>query len=64
MFAVISNHLRLDRGTETVDMATMHAFLIEDADASSSDGVTVHYGPSTNNKIKKATFATFIISVN
>jgi hypothetical protein len=51
-FTVISNHLILDRGTETIDMATIHAFLIEHADPSLIGGVTVHYGPSTNNKVQ------------
>ncbi|XP_028404817.1 uncharacterized protein LOC114527386 [Dendronephthya gigantea] len=53
---VISNHLRLDKGTETGQMATIHAFLmqynleeVEDVSA----GETVHYGPSTNNKIER-----------
>ena len=47
---VISQHLRLDRGSETGIMATIHAYLRqthEDVDASN----TVHYGPSTNNKV-------------
>ena len=51
-FTVISNHLRLDRGTETSDIATIHAFLIDDADPCSNGGDSVHNGPSTNNKVQ------------
>ena len=48
---VISQHLRLDRGSETGIMATIHAYLRqthEDVDDASN---TVHYGSSTNNKV-------------
>ncbi|CAH3159193.1 unnamed protein product, partial [Porites lobata] len=46
---VISQYLRLDKGSETGITATIHACLRqshEDIDASN----TVHHGPSTNNK--------------
>ncbi|XP_074635510.1 uncharacterized protein LOC141893927 [Acropora palmata] len=47
---VISKYLRLDRGTETGHMATIHAFLRQDQE---NELGTVFYGPSTNNKIEK-----------
>ena len=51
-FTVISNHLRLDRGSETGDMATIHSFLIQNALATTEGGEDmVHYGPSTKNKV-------------
>lgn len=47
---VISQHLRLDRGSETGIMATIHAYLRQtDEDVGAAN--TVHYGPSTNNKV-------------
>ena len=46
---VISKFLRLDKGTETGHMATIHAFLRQDQD---DEPVTVFYGPSTNNKVE------------
>ncbi len=51
---MISKHLRLDKGTETGHMATIHAFLSQgDVDAHDHQPEdTVHYGPSTNNKVK------------
>lgn len=50
---VISNHLRLDRGSETGHMATIHSFLLETVakDLCVSEEDTVHYGTSTNNKV-------------
>ncbi|XP_068674224.1 uncharacterized protein [Montipora foliosa] len=50
---VISNNLRLDKGTETGYMATIHSYLRQQGDASSNGTDTVHYGPSTNNKIER-----------
>lgn len=47
---MISKYLRLDRGTETGHMATIHAFLRQDQD---NEPDTVFYGPSTNNKVKE-----------
>lgn len=46
---MISKFLRLDKGTETGHMATIHAFLRQDQDPESN---TVTYGPSTNNKVE------------
>ena len=43
---VIPRTLRVDRGTETDVMATIHCFLREKTDA-------VLYGPSTQNKIER-----------
>jgi hypothetical protein len=51
---VISKHLRLDKGTETGHMATIHGFLSkghEDAQDHQPED-TVHFGPSTSNKVK------------
>ena len=49
-FTVISKHLRLDKGTETGDMATIHAYLRKDHDDDGTED-TVHYGTSTTNKV-------------
>jgi len=51
---VISNHLRLDRGSETGHMATIHSFILETVanDLGVNGGETVHYGTSTNNKVE------------
>jgi hypothetical protein len=45
--------LRLDKGTETGHMATIHAFLRQHHDEEDNENGedTVHYGPSTNNKV-------------
>lgn len=53
LFAVLAENIRIDRGTETDIMSTMHCFLrakhgdLEDATES------VLYGPSTQNKIER-----------
>ena len=49
---VISKYLRLDKGTETGHMATIHAFLRQEED---EEADTVFYGPSTNNKVRQLT---------
>ena len=41
--------MRLDKGTETGHMATIHAFLRQGQDAEPN---TVTYGRSTNNKVE------------
>lgn len=47
---VIASHLRLDKGTETGTMATIHAFLRQhNYDGDPCD--TVLYGPSTSNQV-------------
>jgi len=48
----IAHHLRIDKGTETGIMATIHCYLHKerfDEDAIN----TVHYGPSTSNQIER-----------
>ncbi len=49
---VISKHLRLDKGTETGDMATIHAFIAQIHDDNDEAADTVHYGPSTSNRVR------------
>ncbi len=44
---MISKHLRLDKGAETGDMATIHAFIAQIHDDNDEAADTVHYGPST-----------------
>ena len=48
---VISDNLRLDKGTETGHMATIHSYLRKHGDAASNGTEAVHYGPSTSNKV-------------
>ena len=48
---VISNNLRLDKGTETGYMATIHSYLRQQGDAASNETDAVHYGSSTSNKV-------------
>ena len=51
---MISKNLRLDKGTETGQMATIHGFLRQthaDGQANQDATDTVQYGPSTNNKV-------------
>ena len=53
-YVFIRNHLRLDKGTETGSMAAIHAFVRqygseEDKNAAEE---TLHYGPSTSNKVR------------
>ena len=53
LFTVLPDKIRIDRGTETDIMSTMHCFLrakqgdLEDATES------ILYGPSTQNKIER-----------
>ena len=52
--SVISKNLRLDKGNETGQMATIHGFLRQTHadDQVNQDAVdTVQYGPSTSNKV-------------
>ena len=49
---MISKHLRLDKGTETGDMATIHAFIAQIHDDNDEAADTVHYGPSTSNRVR------------
>ncbi|XP_028412940.1 uncharacterized protein LOC114535818 [Dendronephthya gigantea] len=50
---VISDNLRLDKGTETGHMATIHSYLRQQGDEDINGAETVHYGPSTSNKIER-----------
>ena len=51
----ISRYLRLDKGTETGDMATIHAYVKQCLECTNEDGAveSVKYGPSTSNKVRK-----------
>ena len=53
--SVISCHLRLDKGTETGIMATIHGFLRREHEDVSNAKETVQYGPSTCNKVLQVT---------
>ena len=49
---VIAQNLRIDKGTETGEMSTMHAFLMSELGA--EDPVSsVVFGPSTSNQVKQ-----------
>ena len=50
----ISCMMRLDKGTETGVMATMHAFLRRHHDDDVDPVGTILYGPSTSNQVRKA----------
>ena len=50
---VIASFMRLDKGTETGTIATMHAYLQQFNDAVSEPTETVIYGPSTSNQIER-----------
>ena len=47
----MSSYLRLDRGTETGVMSTIHAFLHKNHDMDVEPTDTVIYGPSTANQV-------------
>lgn len=49
---MISKHLRLDKGTETGIMATIHSMVWSITDEMTNPDNTVLFGPSTNNKVK------------
>ena len=48
---IMSSYLRLDRGTETGVMSTIHAFLHKNHDMDVEPTETVIYGPSTANQV-------------
>ena len=48
--------IRLDKGTETGTMATMHAFLRSKHDDDIDPVDTVIYGPSTSNQVRDCSF--------
>lgn len=47
------SRLRLDKGTETVDLATMHSYLVSKHCDEEAAIDCVIYGPSTENKIER-----------
>lgn len=47
------SRLRLDKGTETVDLATMHSYLVSKYSHDDDGTNCVIYGPSTENKIER-----------
>ncbi len=51
----VSRYLRLDKGTETGDMATIHAYVKQSLECVNDDEAvkSVQYGPSTSNKVRK-----------
>lgn len=49
---VMVSYLRVDKGTETGDLATMHAFLRRNHDDILNACDTVLYGPSTSNQVR------------
>lgn len=48
---IMANMIRLDKGTETGVMATMHAFLRRNHNDCNDSVDTVLYGPSTSNQV-------------
>ena len=46
-------HLRIDRGTETDVMATMHMFLCDKYNVLENPDDSVLYGPPTQNEIER-----------
>ena len=59
---VIANMIRLDKGTETGVMATMHAFLRRNHGDCDEPADTVLYGPSTSNHVSVHEHWCFCIS--
>ena len=61
MIHIISSKLRIDKGTETGKMATMHAFLRRHHGG--MDPIdTVIYGPSTSNQVCFIALSTIYLS--
>lgn len=52
-FLVLPRTLRIDRGTETDIMATIHCFLCSKQGDLDDSTDSVLYGPSTQNKIER-----------
>ena len=50
---VMPRFLRLDKGTETGKMSTLHAFLVDKAGIMEDAVDSIIYGPSTSNKIER-----------
>jgi hypothetical protein len=50
---MMPRYLRIDKGTETGKMATVHAYLVNKAGIMDDAVDSVIYGPSTTNKIER-----------
>ena len=50
---LLSRYLRIDRGTETGKMATIHAYLVNKMGIMDDATDSIIYGPSTSNKIER-----------
>ena len=50
---IMPRYLRLDKGTETGKMSTLHAFLVNKAEIMDDALDSIIYGPSTSNKIER-----------
>ena len=50
---VMPARLRLDKGAETVDMVTMHSYLLSQHFGIEDSENCVIYGPSTENRIER-----------
>ena len=53
LILVLPKRIRVDRGTETDGMTTMHCFLQEKLNNVGDATEAVLYGPSTQNKIER-----------
>ena len=60
---VMPSYLRMDRGTETGVMSTIHAFLHRHHDMNVDPTATVIYGPSTANQVMLFTYILFCFYV-
>ena len=52
----MASYIRMDKGTETGTMATMHAFLRRNHEDITDAGDTVLYGPSTSNQVRQVIY--------
>ena len=50
---MLPGNLRVDRGTETGKMATIHVYLLNKHEVMNDPTDTIIYGPSTSNKIER-----------
>ena len=50
---MLPRNLRVDRGTETGEMATIHAFLLNQHEIMDDPTDSIIYGPSTSSKIEQ-----------
>ena len=51
--AVLPHRLRVDKGAETMDLATMHSYLRSEHGDLEEATDSILYGPSTQNKIER-----------